>query len=60
MIQKVLEESKGSPAETAIAVCLLLEDTIDLRGNGWFDDDEVMDFAFKKEYEEWQQRRQSQ
>ncbi len=33
----------ADPTEAAIQVCIFLEDTIDLYGNGWFDDDETME-----------------
>lgn len=43
--QKIEELFKNyrDPQESAIQVCIFLEDTIDLYGNGWFDDDPVME-----------------
>lgn len=33
-----------TPEEAAMEVCIMLEDVIDLSGNGWFDDDpELLD-----------------
>lgn len=37
-IQKLLE-SHTDPKEAAIQVCILLEENMDLQGNGWFDGD---------------------
>jgi hypothetical protein len=41
-IEELLKQHRD-PKESAIQVCLLLEDTIDLYGNGWFDDDPIME-----------------
>lgn len=38
-IQLIIENNKSDPKEAAIQVCLLLEDRLDLAGNGWFDGD---------------------
>lgn len=38
-IEKFIQAANGDVAQAAINVCLLLEDTIGLAGNGWFDDD---------------------
>lgn len=46
MLREKIEEllmQDSDPKEAAIQVCLLLEDMIDLYGNGWFDDDPVME-----------------
>jgi hypothetical protein len=51
-IQEKIAAAKGDADKAAIAVCLLLEDEIGLEGNGWFDDDLVMEEAFKKQREE--------
>lgn len=40
-IQKLLE-AHSEPKEAAIRVCILLEDLMDLEGNGWFDEDEEL------------------
>ena len=40
-IQELLE-SHSDPKEGAIQVCLLLEDLMDIEGNGWFDGDEEL------------------
>ena len=41
-IQKGIIEANGDTEKAAIAVCRLMEDTIGLNGNGWFDDDPQM------------------
>lgn len=38
-IEQKIAEANGDPEKAAIAVCLLLEDELDLSGNGWFDED---------------------
>ena len=40
-IQKIIEQYKD-PQEAGINVCIYLESILDLNGNGWFDDDEIM------------------
>ncbi|MFL6463870.1 MAG: hypothetical protein ACJ73N_05610 [Bryobacteraceae bacterium] len=40
-IQQIIE-SEPQPEQAAFKVCGLLEDEIDLAGNGWFDDDPEM------------------
>ncbi|TLX15849.1 hypothetical protein [Rhizobium sp. MHM7A] len=40
-IQELLENHRD-PKEAAILVCILLEDLMDLEGNGWFDEDEEL------------------
>lgn len=37
--------SESDPEKAAVAVCLLLENEIGLYGNGWFDDDDVLEKA---------------
>jgi hypothetical protein len=46
-----LIKAHSDPQEAAIQVCIMLEDELDLRGNGWFDDDDLLDARFDAEYE---------
>jgi hypothetical protein len=39
----------SDPEAAAVAVCLLLEDSIGLYGNGWFDGDQVLEKAIGAE-----------
>ncbi len=40
-IEKIIAETKN-PQQSAISVCIYLESILDLNGNGWFDDDDIM------------------
>jgi hypothetical protein len=51
-IEKIIN-SNTDPAQAAIQVCLMLEDKLDLDGNGWWDDDEIIKAAFKEQVEAW-------
>jgi hypothetical protein len=37
--QDTKAEKQRYPKDAAVKVCILLEDLLDLQGNGWFDDD---------------------
>lgn len=53
MLREKIEEllmQEGDPKETAIQVCILLEDIIDLYGNGWFDDDPLMEHRLEEHW----------
>ncbi|HBZ8014995.1 TPA: hypothetical protein MM158_005227 [Klebsiella pneumoniae] len=41
-IAEAFKAANGNPEQAAIAICKLLDDKIDLAGNGWFDDDDEM------------------
>ena len=45
VIQAAIERANGDAAKAAIAVCVVLEDEIGLAGNGWFDNDPVVEEA---------------
>ena len=45
-IEKVIRENQDSH-EASIQMCFLLEDMLDLYGNGWFDGDEELEARFR-------------
>lgn len=51
-IQALIENNKSDPKEAAIQICLLLEDRLDLSGNGWFGDDPELEARFDSEDEQ--------
>jgi hypothetical protein len=44
-IEKVISEADGDTAQAAMAVCIMLDDHLDLAENGWFDNDEAVQDA---------------
>jgi hypothetical protein len=51
-IQALIENNNSDPKEAAIQICLLLEDRLDLSGNGWFGDDPELEARFDAEDEQ--------
>ena len=48
-IQAAIESNPGNAAAAALAICVLLDDEIGLAGNGWFDDDQVVQNALEQD-----------
>ncbi|WP_238347424.1 MULTISPECIES: hypothetical protein [unclassified Pseudomonas] len=44
-VEKLIREFSGEPAKAALAICVMLDDHLDLAENGWFDNDEVVQDA---------------
>lgn len=48
VIKAAIESAGGDTEKAAIAVCLVLDDELDISGNGWFDGDEVIEKALSR------------
>lgn len=44
-IERVIREYSADPAKAAMAVCVMLDEHLDLAENGWFDNDEAVQNA---------------
>lgn len=44
-LQKIIRDANGDAAKAALAICLMLEDEMDLAEKGWFDNDLVVQEA---------------
>jgi hypothetical protein len=49
-VQKIIENA-DSPEDASRLVCWLFEEEVGLSGNGWFDDDPVMEELLSNSYE---------
>ena len=50
-IEAAIASANGDATQAGINVCLLLEDTLSLSGNGWFDDDAPLQAIFEQQYQ---------
>jgi len=48
-IQATIADHPNDPVQAAIAVCVLLDWDLSLSGNGWFDNDAVMEQELAKD-----------
>lgn len=48
-IQDIIE--KQSPTEAALAICILLDEELDLEANGWFENDPELCVKLKEHWE---------
>lgn len=44
-VEKSIREFSGDPAKAALAICVMLDERLDLAANGWFDNDEMVQDA---------------
>jgi hypothetical protein len=54
-VQKIIENA-DSPEDASRLVCWLFEEVVGLSGNGWFDDDPVMEKILSESYGEMSAR----